>query len=62
MIYRDSIWMPPSQSELTPILFNMGLTHLGSEAFKFREQCIYAINKKYKSFRFYVIVVLNSEK
>ena len=24
------IWMPPSLSELTPILFNAELTHLGS--------------------------------
>ena len=26
------IWRPSSLSELTPIMFNMGLTHLGSEA------------------------------
>ena len=25
-------WRPPSLSELTPMLFNTGLTHLGSEA------------------------------
>ena len=25
-------WRPPSQSELTPMLFNTGLTHLGLEA------------------------------
>ena len=25
-------WRPSSLSELTPMLFNMGLTHLGSEA------------------------------
>ena len=24
--------MPPNQSELTPMIINMGLTHLGSEA------------------------------
>ena len=30
------IWMHPSLSELTPMLFNMGLTHLGSEAFIYR--------------------------
>ena len=24
------IWRPPSLSELTPMIFNMGLTHLGS--------------------------------
>ena len=27
-------WRSPSQSELTPMLFNMGLIHLGSEASK----------------------------
>ena len=26
------IWKPPSLSELTPMLINMGLTHLGSKA------------------------------
>ena len=26
------IWKPPSLGELTPIIFNKGLTHLGSEA------------------------------
>ena len=26
------IWRPPSQSELTPMVFNTGLTHLGSDA------------------------------
>ena len=26
------IWRPPSLSELTPMIFNTGLTHLGSEA------------------------------
>ena len=25
-------WRPPSLSELTPMIFNAGLTHLGSEA------------------------------
>ena len=25
-------WRPPSLSELTPMVFNTGLTHLGSEA------------------------------
>ena len=25
-------WRPPSLSELTPMIFNMGLTYLGSEA------------------------------
>ena len=24
-------WSPPSRSELTPMIFNMGLTHLGSK-------------------------------
>ena len=26
-------WKPPNLSEVTPIIINMGLTHLGSEAF-----------------------------
>ena len=26
------IWRPPSLSELTPMIFDMGLTHFGSEA------------------------------
>ena len=26
------IWRPPSLSELTPMVYNTGLTHLGSEA------------------------------
>ena len=26
------IWSPSSRSELTPMIFNMELTHLGSEA------------------------------
>ena len=30
---RDGyIWRPPSLSELTPMIFNTGLTHLGSES------------------------------
>ena len=29
---NQDIWMPPSLSELTPMVFNTGLTHLGSEA------------------------------
>ena len=28
----DYIWRPPSLGELTLMIFNMGLTHLGSEA------------------------------
>ena len=32
-IFFKTIWRPPSQSELTPKIFDMGLTHLGSEAF-----------------------------
>ena len=28
-----NIWRPPSLSELTPMLFNMGRTNLGSETF-----------------------------
>ena len=30
--YREYAWMSPSISELTPILFNTGITYLGSEA------------------------------
>ena len=29
---KFNIWRPPSLSELTPMISNMGLTHLGSEA------------------------------
>ena len=29
------IWKPPGQSELTPTIFNMELTHLGSEVSKY---------------------------
>ena len=32
LINTDKIWRPPSLSGLTPIIFNRGLTHLGSEA------------------------------
>ena len=28
----QDIWRPSSPSELTPMIFNTGLTHLGSEA------------------------------
>ena len=31
-------WRPPIHSELTPMMFNMGLTHLGSEASKYYER------------------------
>ena len=31
--YKPYIWKPPSLSELTPMIFNTDLTHLGSEAF-----------------------------
>ena len=31
--YKNN-WRPPSLSELTPMLFNTGLSHLGSEASK----------------------------
>ena len=30
----DNKWMPPSLSELTPMVFNIWLTHLGLEASK----------------------------
>ena len=32
---NKDIWRPPSLSELTPTIFNMGLTHLGSDASKY---------------------------
>ena len=32
IFFNIYIWRPPSLSELTPMIFNTGLTHLGSEA------------------------------
>ena len=32
IFFGVSIWRPSSLSELTPMIFNMGLTHLGSKA------------------------------
>ena len=32
LLNGKNIWWPPSLSELTPMVFNTGLTHLGSEA------------------------------
>ena len=32
LVYRDCKWKLPSLSELTTIIFNMELTHLGSKA------------------------------
>ena len=32
VIWCEINWRPPSQSTLTPMIFNMGLTHLGLEA------------------------------
>ena len=32
IMYLHTIWRPPSLSELTPYLIQLGLTHLGSEA------------------------------
>ena len=37
------IWMSPSLSELTPIVFNMKLTHLGLEAFILSNFIIYCL-------------------
>ena len=37
--YINYNWRPPSLSELTPMVFNTGLTHLGSEASKYT--CMY---------------------
>ena len=33
--YNYMKWKPPSLGELTPMIFNTGLTHLGSEASKY---------------------------
>ena len=45
-----NIWRPPSLSELTPMLFNMGLTHLGSETSIYTEYLyIYSIEMLVKS-------------
>ena len=32
LIAKQHIWRPPSISELTPMIFNTVLTHLGSKA------------------------------
>ena len=32
-------WRPPSLSELTPMIFNMGLAHLGSQVFNYNVIC-----------------------
>ena len=32
---HNCIWRPPSLSKLTPVVFNTGLTHLGSDASKY---------------------------
>ena len=32
ILMKCFIWRPPSLSELTPMIFNTGLTHLGLEA------------------------------
>ena len=32
LIYAGVKWRPPSLSELTPMVFNTGLTHLGLKA------------------------------
>ena len=34
------MWRPPSLSELTPMILNMGLTHLGSEASMLQISCM----------------------
>ena len=33
MHYKSSVWRPSSLSQLTPMIFKMGLTHLGLKAF-----------------------------
>ena len=40
------IWRPPKLSEITPIILNMGLTHLGSEASIFCSPIDYMILSK----------------
>ena len=51
-------WSPPSQSELTPIVFNTGLTHLGSEAFisslELVDELFVHINKFHLSYSIYI--------
>ena len=42
VIRSYDIWRPPSLRELTPMIFNTGLTHLDSEA------SIYSLNFKIK--------------
>ena len=37
IVIQQHIWEPPSLSVLTTMIFNMGLTHLGSEAFIYDE-------------------------
>ena len=39
------LWRPPSLSELTPMIFDMGLTHLGSEASKYQTYLIYVFKR-----------------
>ena len=34
---HDYKWRPPGLSELTPMIFNIGLTHFGSEASKYQK-------------------------
>ena len=40
-MYLNIIWTPQSLSELTPILFNMELTHLGSNVSKYIQNFFY---------------------
>ena len=58
------IWRPPSLSELTQMIFNKGLTHLGSEASIYHFYSIIWINLKLLSYRgngfiCYIIVCAN---
>ena len=61
MRYKCLIWRPPSLSELTPMIFNMGLTHSGSESSIYMSVIVNLllqanqkseINKKQKSNKF----------
>ena len=41
----EKIWRPTSLSELTPIIFNMELTHLCSEVSKYQQNTTSSLDK-----------------
>ena len=47
-MYNDVIWLPPSLSELTPIILNMELIHLGLQASKYQLINIAAFVKRFR--------------